>query len=151
VEFGQPPETKLLDQWDLLKDDVNFLVKKFELINFKNVKKGKLDHLWAKTKILAPKSLLAAILSEDSIKLIIKNLKKTTKVTVSPEDVVSGLRKILNESAAIEMESIKICLPTRHSKKQQKAAAPKTKPEENTKEEPASDQESATVIAISKE
>jgi len=151
VEFGQPPETKLLEHWDLLKDDVNTLVKKFELINFKNVKKGKLDHLWVKTKILAPKSLLAAILSEDSIKLISKNLKKTARVTVAPEDVVSGLRKILNESAAIEMDSIKICLPTRKGKTKKKESAPKTKPEENAEGRPSSNQESATVISIAKE
>ena len=88
---------------------------------------GKLNDLWVKTKVLAPKSLLAAILSEDSIKLITKNLRKTAGVQVAPEDIVSGLRKILNESAAIAMDGVKICLPSRKPKKKQKEVSAQNK------------------------
>lgn len=146
VEFGQPPETKLLDRWDLLKDDVNILAKKFQFISYKNVKKGALDDLWVKTKVLAPKSLLAAILTEDSIKLITKNLRKTAGVSVAPEDIVSGLRKILNESAAIAMDSVKICLPNRKPKQQRKG-----KPAQNKAEEKTQEKDKAEIIPFSKE
>ena len=40
VEFGQPPITKLIEQWDLLTDKIPVLAKKFEIISYKNVKKG---------------------------------------------------------------------------------------------------------------
>ena len=36
VEFGQPPLTKLVDQWNLLKDDISFLAAKFEMISLKS-------------------------------------------------------------------------------------------------------------------
>ena len=137
IEYGQPPETKLIDHWDLLKDDVNTLAKKFETINFKSVKKGFLDELWDRTRVLAPNSMLSAILAEDSIKCICKNLKKSTRVSIAPEDVVKGLRKMLNEAAAIEMDDIKITLPRQKPRGGKKESVAGTKNEQKEEQKDA--------------
>ncbi|MFQ5861708.1 MAG: type I restriction enzyme HsdR N-terminal domain-containing protein [Candidatus Brocadiales bacterium] len=108
VEFGQPPETSLLEQWDLMKDDPVVLAARFETINYKNVKKGSLDKLWRKTKVLAKENLLTAVFSPETIRLICRMLRKSTGVRVAPGDVFSGMGKLLNESAAIELSTLKI-------------------------------------------
>jgi len=40
VQFGQPPETKLVHQWDLLHDDLQVLAERFELISYKSLRVG---------------------------------------------------------------------------------------------------------------
>ncbi len=77
VSFGQPPVTKLIHSWNILTDDVSVLAKCFELISFKSIRKGTLDELWQKTNVLNPRNLLQAILSESSMKVLKRDLKKT--------------------------------------------------------------------------
>lgn len=113
VEFGQPPETTLLKQWDLVKDDPVILAECFETINYKNVRKKGLDALWQRTKVLASDSLLTAMFSEEAIRLICRLLKKSTGVTVAPKDVFSSMNKLLNETASIELKELKITPPER--------------------------------------
>ena len=67
--------------------------------------------------MLTAQNILRVILSEESIRLIRRELKKATDVTVSPEEIVGAVRHLLNEGAVGEMEKIKISLP---EKKQQK-------------------------------
>ena len=57
--------------------------------------------------------MLKAILSEESIKLYQRRLKKTTGVRISPEDIVGQFRHLLNEAALSEMDNIRISLPAR--------------------------------------
>jgi hypothetical protein len=64
-----------------------------------------------KSNVLTPQNILKAILSEESIKRIRRGLKKTTEVTVSPEEIVGAIRHLLNEAALIEMGKIRISLP----------------------------------------
>jgi len=111
VSFGQPPRTKLIESWDLLHDDPADLADKFLMVGYKNVRKGGLDNLWQKANVLTPRNVLGCILSEDSIKLIRRELRKSTDVLVSPEDIVGAVRRLLNEAALTEMENIKISLP----------------------------------------
>ena len=111
VTFAQPPQTKLVHSWNLLEDDVADLAEKFEIVNYKNVKKGNLDILWQKTNVLKPRSVLTAILSEESIRLLRRKLRRSAGVPVSPEDVVGAIRRLLNEASGAEMEHIKITLP----------------------------------------
>jgi len=108
VEFGQPPKTKMIEQWNLITDDVIVLAAKFELISYKKVKKGSLKKLWEKATVLSPGSLIDAIISQDSIRVLRRILRKNTNVLVAPEDIVNGIRKILNENAAIELSKKKI-------------------------------------------
>ncbi len=121
ITFGQPPQTKLIESWNLLNDDLLVLAKKFEIVSYKNVRKQGLDKLWEKRNVLTTNNMLKAILAEDSIKLYQRRIKKATEITVSPEDIVSSFRHLLNEAALSEMDKIKISLPAR----QQRAKTPK--------------------------
>ena len=126
ISFGKPPQTKLIESWDLLKDDLLLLNKKFEIVSYKNVRKQGLDTLWAKHYVLTANNMLKAILSEESIKRYQRRLK-TPGVPISPEDIVGSFRHLLNESALSEMDKIKISLPEKQkSAKTSKAA--KSKP-----------------------
>ena len=101
----------MIESWDLLKDDLLLLNKKLEIISYTNVKKQGLDKLWEKHNVLTANNMLKTILSEESIKLHQRRLKKATEVTVSPEDIVGAFRHLLNEAALSEMDKIRISLP----------------------------------------
>ena len=116
IAYGKPPETRLIDSWNLLNDDPLALAKKFAIVSYKNVKNKGLDALWEKRTALTPSNMLKTILSEESIRLYQRKLKKSTGVSVSPEDIVSQFRHLLNESALREMSNIKISLPTRQQR-----------------------------------
>jgi len=117
ISFGKPPQTKLTDSWSLISDDPAILAEKFNLIGYKNIKKGGLDKLWEKSNVLTAHNILKVILSEESIKLIRREIKRATDVTVSPEEIVGAVRRMLNEVALAEMETIKISLPLKKQKK----------------------------------
>jgi hypothetical protein len=113
ITFGQPPQTKLIEPCNLLDDDLLVLAKKFEIISHKNVRNKGLDTLLETVNVLNANNMLRAILSEESIKLYHRRLKKTTGVRVSPEDIVGQFRHLLNEAALSEMDNIRISLPAR--------------------------------------
>ena len=83
------------------------MAKKFALVSYKNVKSKSLDTLWQKRTVLTTTNMLKAILSEEALRLYQRRLKKSTGVSVSPEDIVSQFRHLLNESALSEMSNIK--------------------------------------------
>jgi len=116
VEFGQPPITKLIEQWNLMTDDISNLIKKFDIISCKNVKKGGLKKLWEKASVLSPTSLLTAITSPESINILRRIIRKNSDVAVGVADLITGLQKLLNESAAIELSKIKIRFPNQKRK-----------------------------------
>ncbi len=120
VSFGQPPITKLIHSWNLITDDVAVLAKRFELISFKSIRKGALDEVWQKANVLTPRNLLQAILSEGSIKLLRRELKKESGVLLSLEDVISGIRRLLNEVALTELENVRVSLPVQKPRRKRK-------------------------------
>ena len=117
VEFGQPPITKLIEQWDLLEDNVADLAAKFQHISYRTVKRGGLERLWEKASVLSVDSLLMAITNADSLKMLCRILKKNGGVIITPPEVVKGLQKLFNEATAIELSKIKIELPARRKKR----------------------------------
>ncbi len=108
VEFGQPPKSKLIEQWNLLTDDIGELADKFAFISYRQVRKGSLKKLWEKASVLSPESLLDALVSQETIRVLRRVLRKNTGVMVAPEDLVTGMKKLLNENAGIELSKIKI-------------------------------------------
>jgi hypothetical protein len=128
ITFGQPPQTKLIESWNLINDDPATLHKKFEIVSYKNLRKQGLDKLWEKRNVLTPPNMLKVLMSEDSIKLVQRGIKKATEVNVSPEDIVGSFRHLLNESALSEMDKLKISLPAKKQRtkksKTLKAQAP---------------------------
>jgi hypothetical protein len=127
ITYGQPPQTKSIESWNLLNDDLPVLAKKFEIIGYKNVRKQGLDKLWEIRNVLTTNNMLKVILAEDSIKLYQRKIKKATTTTVSPEDIVSSFRHLLNEATLSEMDNIKISLPARQQRAKTSKAA-KSKP-----------------------
>ncbi len=131
ISFGKPPETKLIDSWNLISDEPAKLAEKFEIIGYKNIKKGGLAQIWAKSNVLTAQNMLRVILSEESIRLIRRGLKRLTDVTVSPEEIVGAVRHLLNEAAVAEMGKIKISLPGEKQRKRKsisKSSTEKEKP-----------------------
>lgn len=110
VSFGQPPETRLVRSWNLLTDDVAQVAAGFELISLKSLKRGSLDDVWRRTNVLLPRNLLEAVVSDPALSAIRRDLRKRSGVLLPPEDIVAGLRRMLNESALSELEGINITL-----------------------------------------
>ncbi|TET44827.1 hypothetical protein E3J62_09230 [candidate division TA06 bacterium] len=139
VSFGQPPVTKLIHSWNLAVDDVSGLARRFELISHRSVKKGKLDQVWQKTNVLNPRNLLEAMLSENSLRLLRRELRKDSGILLSPEDIVSGVRRMLNEAALGELENVRVALPSgkprKRKRKPKKSSPDATAPEESAVEE----------------
>jgi len=142
IAFGQPPQTRLIESWNLLNDVFPDLARKFQLVGYKNVKKQGLDKLWERRSVLTPNNMLRAILSEDAIKLYQRRLRKATDVAVSPEDIVRSFRYLLNEAALSEMDNIRISLPA----KQKRTTAKKA-----TKSKPASVEQEVEAILSEKQ
>jgi len=122
VSFGQPPITKLIHSWNILTDDVSILADKFDLISFKSLKKGVLDEIWQKTNVLHPRNLLQAILSDCSMRYIRRELKKDSGIYLSPEDILAGVRRLLNEKALTELEGISITFAAKKTKRQKRTS-----------------------------
>jgi len=122
VSFTQPPQTKLIDSWNLIADNPVTLDRKFVLISYKNIKRDGLARLWEKSNVLTPLNILKAILSGNSVSLIRRKLKNDTDVLVSPEDIIGAIRRLLNESAIAEMDKVKISLPEKKQRKKPKTS-----------------------------
>lgn len=113
VEFGQPPKVEILDSWNLLEDEIDALVRKFETVSYKSLKRDGLNKLWKRVKVLAPGSLLASVVRENTLRTIRSNLRKDTGILVDNEEVYIGISKLLNEAAVVAMSSIAMPKPAR--------------------------------------
>jgi len=131
VSFVQPPQVKLMEKWNLLNDEIADLVDKFYLVGYRNVKKGGLDERWSKMSVLDSENLIRILVSEESIKMIRRELKKVTDILVSPEEIVGAIRRLLNEDAIEEMESIKISLPPRQRRRRRRLSGETGQPNEH--------------------
>jgi hypothetical protein len=121
VTFGQPPVTKLIHAWNLLTDEVEVLAERFDLVSYKSLRKNTLEDVWRKTSTLNPRNLLQAILSHSSISVLRRELRRGSKVMLSPEDIVAGFRRLLNEAALAEMENIRLSLTERRTRRKKKS------------------------------
>jgi len=147
VSFGQPPITKLVHSWNVLTDDIPVVAKYFNLISYKNVKKGGLVSLWQKTNVLHPRSLLQAILSEVSLRAIRRELKKESGLSLSPEEIMTGIRRLLNETALTELEGVRISL-VKNKPRSKRKTAKKTVESSSDKENQESQPEEPTVVKV---
>ncbi len=145
ITFDKPPQTKLIESWNLVTDDPVTLAQKFEIISYRNVKRGGLDRLWEKRNVLTPRNILSVILSEDSIRLIRRELRRVTDIPVSPEEIVGAVRHLLNEAAVTEMSKIKISLPAKRTRRKSAVLGRASKTKEPAAPESASKAEEPTV------
>ncbi len=117
LNLANLPKVEILDAWNLLEDEIGELAKKFEVISYRSVKRNGRDRIWRPVKVLTPKSLLAAICTEDTLRFIRRNLRKNTGILVNSEEVCIDIRKLLSEAAAAAMSSIKVPKPAERAKK----------------------------------
>jgi hypothetical protein len=75
-----------------------------------------------KRNVLTPRNLLKISMSEESIRMFQRGIRKIDGIVVSPEDIVAEFRHLLNESALLEMDKIKISLPAKSATKPKKIA-----------------------------
>lgn len=111
IAFGKPPQTQLVESWNIINDELPNLADKLALIGYKNIKKGGLVPLWDKCNVLSPQNLLKVILSEESIKFVQRGVKKTSGISVTSDELIKAYRRLLNEAALSEMEILTTCLP----------------------------------------
>jgi predicted type IV restriction endonuclease len=117
VSFGQPPQTTLVESWNILEDEPSVVLSKFNMIGYQNIRKGKLDLLWKKRSVLTTDHMLDVMLSEGSISMYRRALKRKTDVTVTPEEIVGAVRRLLNEASLTAMDNMRITLPETKKKK----------------------------------
>jgi predicted type IV restriction endonuclease len=117
ISFEKPPQTILVDSWNIINDTPSVLADKFALICYKNIKRGGLSRLWEKSNVLTSQNLLKIILSEQSLTSIRREIKKATDVAVTSEEIVVAIRRMLNQEAVGEMEKVRISLPAKKPKK----------------------------------
>jgi len=110
VSFGQPPITKMIYSWNLLTDDLSILAERFDLLSLRSLKRGVLESVWQKTNVLDPKNLLQTILGQTSLAILRRELRRDFGVSLTPEEIVTGIRRLLNENALNELEGIRIYL-----------------------------------------
>ena len=122
MEFrhNESPDARLLEEWNLLEGDPAELLKQFDRISYRNVRRGELGRLWETAKVLQPKSLLEAMFSIDSLRSMRRVLKKEAGVLIAFEDIIEGIRKMLNDSATNALEEVGIPSPNRKSRRPRK-------------------------------
>ncbi len=148
IEFAQPPKTTLLSEFNFLEDDLDKLEKDLSVLTRRSMKKGQLDVLWSITQSLSTENLLQAILAQDTIRLIRRNIRKETDALVSIEDIVSALKKMLNEKALKQINDLRITYEPAKPRKPRARKTPTAKKEavEAETKEPTVSSESTNVI-----
>jgi hypothetical protein len=131
ISYGKPPQTTLVESWSIINDTPAALAGKFALICYKSIKRNGLARLWDKRNVLTTQNLLKFFLSEQSISSIRNKFKRENQVSVTPEDIVAAVRRMLNSEAVGEMDNIRISLPI----KKQIVNPKKTKKEETKQED----------------
>ncbi|MDP2918690.1 MAG: type I restriction enzyme HsdR N-terminal domain-containing protein [Dehalococcoidia bacterium] len=110
VTFSQPPQTTPVESWDLMTDEIPLLSSQFEIIGLRNVKRDGLSQVWYKSNVLTPRNVLKVILSEASLNMIRRELKKEASIALTPEEIFGAIRRLLNETAVSELENFRISL-----------------------------------------
>lgn len=132
IEFGQPPETRLIRSWNLMTDDIASLEESFSVISLKGLKKDLLGKIWKTQGALTPTRLLEEIISEDSLRCYRNSIRRKTGASVSPEDLVAAIRKMLNDATANLMDGMRIQLPERKAPTPRKKAESSCAPTDNS-------------------
>lgn len=117
VSFGQPPETREVLNWNLLTDETGDLMEYFDLISLRGLKRNTLEDLWQKTNVLVPKNVLEAIVCQKSMSAIRSQLRKMSGVLLQPDEIIDGIKQILNETAATELSELVITMQAKVKKK----------------------------------
>ncbi len=129
ILFEQPPQTQLIYSWDFVTSEMSVIADGLELLSHRNIRRGALDELWRKTKVLDPRSLLRAILCEPVISAIRHKIRRDYRIALPPEDILAGIRRLLNDAALSELEQVRISLPKKKRTPKKKVSQEEPSPE----------------------
>jgi len=99
IEFIKPVRLTPVLTFNVLCDCVDDLYVKMAHLTKRSILKNSLEKLWQKTEGLHPTQLFKATFNSTTINSIRKNIRRETGILVSPEEVISAFRKMLNENA----------------------------------------------------
>jgi len=99
IEFTKPIKPTLVLDFNILNDCIDELYVKMAHLTKRSILKNSLEKLWQKTEGLSPMQLFKATFTSSTINSVRKNIRKETEILVTPEEVVSAFRKMLNENA----------------------------------------------------
>ena len=99
IEFTKPIKPTLVFDFNILNDCIDELYVKMAHLTKRSILKNSLEKLWQKTEGLSPMQLFKATFTSSTINSVRKNIRKETEILVTPEEVVSAFRKMLNENA----------------------------------------------------
>ena len=116
-DSSPPSALNLVEEWDILHDSPDRCARCFALIALVSVRKGGLDKLWKERRALTPAQVAAALVSPATIKCIRNVLGRSTGHRPRPEDIVSAVRKTLNEAAQDIVDGLEIHLPAATQKR----------------------------------
>lgn len=111
IEQTKPPQPNLVLDWDLMKSGPAELERVVRVLSYRSVRKGGLDQLRERLRALDPQRLLGAIICKSALGAIRRELRQSAKVLLPVEDIMAGLRRLLNENALGVLDSMIITLP----------------------------------------
>lgn len=97
VTYGQPPQLSEVLTWDILEDKPNHIAECMKYLTLKSIKREELNKLWQRRLATLPKNVLSALMSEKVINALRREIVTQTKSKVLPQDVVDGIRHLLND------------------------------------------------------
>lgn len=111
IEQTKPPQPNLVLDWDLMKSSSAELERVVRVLSYRSIRKGGLDQLRERLRALDPQRLLGAIICKSALGAIRRELRQSAKVLLPVEDIMAGLRRLLNENALGVLDTIIITLP----------------------------------------
>lgn len=98
-------------------EGVEDAVKKLALLHKQSVRKDELEKFWERATALCAGSIGKALFTEGILRSLRRELRRTCKVLIDPEDLAKGLYDMLSQEAQIEIG------PARIRKKRRRKAA----------------------------
>lgn len=119
LTFDEGIQSDLIWSVNILTDNIQEASDKISLLHKKNISKGELEDYYSKIVTLSPKSIIQSIFHETTLKIIRRQLRKTTGVSIDEADLVNGIKRMISAETWEAIGDIKV-------KRQRKTSKPKS-------------------------
>jgi len=140
LTFDEGIQSDLIWLTDITENDTRESSSLISLLHRKSIVKGELEDFYTKTKALSPKSIVQAIFQEDALRIIRRNLKLISGVSVDEEELVHSIKGMISKDAWEEIGDIKIKRKKRPQKPSLKKATTDQKIIKNETQQSTNDQ-----------
>ncbi|MFQ5913537.1 MAG: type I restriction enzyme HsdR N-terminal domain-containing protein [Nitrospinota bacterium] len=107
VEFKKPVSWKFVFSTNLIDEDLLDTVEKLSYLTKRSMQRDEIEEYWRKIEFLNPTSIAEAILSDDSIKVIRRMLRKKMNLLVSEKELAAVIRsEVIRERISKALEEI---------------------------------------------